>query len=117
MNRILLIDDDEATRVSTSRLLTHLGYEVKEACNGMEGITLFQNSDRWGIVITDLRMPIINGNDVARKIRESNHPGTPIVAITGSEFVEEIERDLFDSVLIKPFRLETLVDMIRSLTG
>ena len=87
---------------------------MKFASNGMEGIKQFEGNEKLGLVITDIRMPIMNGNDVARKIRNSPKPETPIVAITGSQFVQEIERELFNSILIKPFRLETLVDVIKS---
>jgi CheY-like chemotaxis protein len=114
MNTILLIDDDDAVLASTSRLLKHLGYVVEQASNGMEGIELFQSSGEFAMVITDLRMPFVNGNDVAREIRRSDKPKTPIVAVTGSEYVEEIRRELFDSVLIKPFKLEALVDVMKT---
>jgi CheY-like chemotaxis protein len=114
MDKILLVDDDDSILTSTSRLLKHLGHEVICASNGLEGMALFDGSDHVSIVITDVRMPIMSGNDLARKVRNSSKSETPIVAVTGSDYVEEIERELFDAVLIKPFRLETLLDVMKS---
>ena len=62
---------------------THLGHEVEMACDGDEGIELIESGYKCDLVITDITMPRLNGNAVARHIRSSDRQDTPIVAITG----------------------------------
>jgi CheY-like chemotaxis protein len=58
-------------------------------------------------------MPRIDGNQVAKHIRGSDKPDMPIVAISG--YSKEIDNRLFDFSIEKPFRLETLADVIKKL--
>ena len=114
MGRILLIDDDSQILTSLSQALTHVGHEVEVACDGDEGIELIDSGYNCDLVITDITMPRVNGNAVARHIRSSDRQDTPIVAITG--FGEDaIERELFNSVLVKPFKLDVLFGTVRLL--
>ncbi len=89
-----------------SMLLSDMGYVVEVGQNGEEGIQLFNDHSDIALVITDIRMPKMDGNEVARHIRASHRASTPLVAITG--FPEEAQVNLFDYRLVKPFKLETL---------
>jgi CheY-like chemotaxis protein len=93
--------------------LQHLGYEVTAACNGQEGISLFDKKPKFDLVITDIKMPGLSGNEVAKHIRDSDRPHTPIVAITG--FGEDIGQELFDGILLKPFKIKSLLKIIETL--
>ena len=116
MGRILLIDDDSEILTSLGQALAHAGYEVEVACDGDEGIELIDSGCECDLVITDIRMPRVNGNAVARRIRSSDRRDTPIVAITG--FSEDaIDRELFNLVLVKLFKLETLFRVVWLLIG
>jgi CheY-like chemotaxis protein len=116
VGRILLIDDDSQILTSLREALTHVGYEVEVACDGDEGIELIDSGHNCDLVITDITMPRVSGNAVARHIRSSDRRDTPIVAITG--FGEDaIERELFNSVLEKPFKLDVLFGTVRLLIG
>jgi CheY-like chemotaxis protein len=116
VGRILLIDDDSQILTSLREALTHVGYEVEVACDGDEGIELIDSGHNCDLVITDITMPTVSGNAVARHIRSSDRRDTPIVAITG--FGEDaIERELFNSVLEKPFKLDVLFGTVRLLIG
>jgi CheY-like chemotaxis protein len=59
-------------------------------------------------------MPRKDGNAVAKHIRNSRKPDTPIVAITG--FGEDIEKGLFNLSLLKPFKVQALMGAIETLT-
>jgi CheY-like chemotaxis protein len=113
MDNILVIDDEEGIRFSLSKVLTHLGYNVKVARDGEEGIELFSNGNTFDLVITGICMPRMSGNQVAEYIRGSDKSDTPMVAMSGSP-KEDINRGLFNYLLIKPFRMESLVDVVRS---
>ena len=111
MGQILVIDDDNAVLTSICKVLKYLGYEVKCARDGKEGIAALENHRNVALVITDIRMPGMDGNAVARYIRNSKSKGVSIVALTGSD--DEIDRGLFDTVLIKPFNIKELMDITK----
>lgn len=115
MERILVIDDDEEILNLVSKMLTHIGYEVEVAYDGEEGIRMFESNQEFGCVITDIHMPKINGNQVAEYIRSAGFPDIPIIAITGFDN-EQINEKLFHASLMKPFKLRTLIGLIRQFT-
>ena len=78
---ILVIDDDEVVGRSFDRVLTEKGYEVSTALTGEEGLEKM-NTDEYDIVFTDIKMPGMDGLEVAERIRE-RCPWTPVVVITG----------------------------------
>ncbi|UCH45197.1 MAG: response regulator [Nitrospiraceae bacterium] len=100
MQRILLIDDDEKVSSILSKLLKKIGYDVEVAEDGEKGIKLFDEVSDFDLVISDIRMPNMDGNEVARYIRNSDKSATPLIAITG--FPEEVQPEMFDYSLIKP---------------
>ena len=114
MDNILVIEDQDGLLNFLRETLTFMGYQVKIARDGEEGIKLFNNREDFDVVITDICMPRMDGNAVAKHIRNSDKPETPIVAITG--FSDSIEKGLFDISLLKPFKVKALLGAIRSLT-
>ena len=105
MHRILLIEDEEAVLHVLQQGLTKLGHRVEAACDGQEGLRLFDCGD-FDLVITDVVMPDIDGHKVARHVRNSNRPHTPIIAISGTPW--SLNGDDFDGVVAKPFSLRSL---------
>jgi CheY-like chemotaxis protein len=71
MHRVLIIEDEQDIRDILSIVLTRLGYDVVAAENGKKGVDLFNNAPFFDLVITDIRMPGMSGNDVAKHIRAS----------------------------------------------
>ena len=113
MQRILLIEDDRSIRSIIALQLTVLGYQVEAAEDGEEGVELFMKSGNFDLVITDIRMPRKDGNDVAKQIRRTERADTPIIAITA--YKDELQMDLFNFSIVKPFRIEDLIKIIRNL--
>jgi CheY-like chemotaxis protein len=111
---ILLIDDDSQILTALSQALRHTGFEVQIACDGDEGIELIDSGYQYDLVITDITMPRMSGNEVAKHIRGSKTPDIPIVAITGFDD-SAIDRELFNSLLMKPFSLDALFHVFRLL--
>ena len=116
MERILVIDDDEEILNLVSKMLTHMGYDVKVAHDGEEGIRVFDSNQGFGCVITDIQMPKINGNQVAEHIRSTSVSDIPLIAITGFDN-EEINQKLFHATLMKPFKMRTLVELVGRFTS
>jgi CheY-like chemotaxis protein len=114
MALILVIDDQKSIRTIIAMLLEELGHDVELAEDGQKGIELFKGLSDFDLVITDIKMPNEDGNEVARHIRRSNRSSIPVVAITA--FPEEAEIALFDYTLIKPFKLEKLRETVARFT-
>ena len=79
--KILLVDDEKDVRDVLNLTLTDLGYEVFEAEDGTEALRVFQDA-RPPIVLTDIKMPNMDGIELLQKIKREN-PETEVVMITG----------------------------------
>ena len=78
---VLVIDDDAVVGRSFDRVLSGKGYDVDTALSGEEGLKDIDAQD-YDLVFTDIKMPGIDGLEVAERIREKC-PWTPVVVITG----------------------------------
>ena len=112
MSTVLVIDDEKGILKIIRQALTKFGYSVETANDGLEGIRKFDDGS-FDIVITDIRMPGIDGNGVVKHIRKSNKQSIPVIAISGTPWL--MENSAFDMVLAKPFPLKQLVESIGSL--
>ncbi|MBI5026859.1 MAG: NAD(P)H-dependent oxidoreductase subunit E [Nitrospirae bacterium] len=109
---ILIVDDEPVVIKSCERILKPEGYTVDGASSGKEAISILEKRD-YDLVITDLKMPEIDGIDLIKWIRTSK-PGTGIVVITGYPSQETI-KDALDLGIIdylpKPFSPAILTDV------
>ena len=118
--RILIVDDNEENLEMVSQLLKLVGYETCETDNGTDAISIVK-SWRPHLVLMDLRMPVMDGYEAARRIRLTN-PGNqiPIVAITATP-IELGEENFFavgfDGTIRKPFHKNDLFGTIGKLLG
>jgi CheY-like chemotaxis protein len=78
---ILLVDDNRDGLLVRRCLLEELGYRVETATNGEEGLRLFESSP-FDVVVTDYRMPRMDGGEFIRRIRQLN-PHTRIILLSG----------------------------------
>ena len=78
---ILLVDDNRDGLLVRKSLLQELGYRVQSACNGEEGLKLFEASNP-DVVVTDFKMPRMDGLELIRRIRTSN-PNARIILLSG----------------------------------
>jgi DNA-binding response OmpR family regulator len=112
MPTVLVIDDEKGILQIIRQALTQFGHNVETATDGQEGIRKFDDGS-FDIVITDIRMPGIDGNGVVKHIRKSDKQSIPVIAISGTPWL--MENNAFDMVLAKPFPLKKLVESIGSL--
>jgi signal transduction histidine kinase/CheY-like chemotaxis protein len=113
---ILLVEDKEALRRVTKRLLEGLGYSVIPAADGAQALKLYnRNRDRIDLVITDMVMPKLHGHELYRAVRDTESR-VPFVFASGYSPAELRSRAaLGEDVkhLPKPVTLETLARAIR----
>jgi DNA-binding response OmpR family regulator len=113
MCTILVIDDEKGILRVIEEALTRFGHDVEIAADGYEGIQKFDDGS-YDMVITDLRMPGIDGKGVVRHIRNSRKNCVPVIGISGTPWLIQ---DLgFDAVLPKPFPLQDLVESVKKLS-
>ena len=116
VERILLVDDDDAVRVTTRRLLERLDFAVVEAENGIEALEVFRaRRADIAVVLSDVRMPGMDGFRLAREVRALD-PAFPILFISGFDAqMHKDRRGLEDiAMLAKPFALDKLLQMLRA---
>ena len=97
LRKVLVVDDDPVVGKSFNRVLASKGYAVITAANGEEALAKLQSED-YDVVFTDLRMPGMNGLEVAERVK-ARQPWTPVVLVTGygSHASEERARAASDS--------------------
>ncbi len=115
---ILVIDDEEAMRVALKEALTRAGHRVVTAVDGEEGVRLFE-SESPDLVLTDIRMPRMNGIETLRRIREKS-VDTPVALMTAYGSAEDAAVSLREGAadyLLKPFSADALDDLLSRLFG
>ncbi len=97
---ILLVEDVAFNRELVSEMLRRLGHRVECATNGAEAVSLAQRlaeePTAWDLILMDVQMPVMNGNDATRAIRALGGTAAiiPIVALSANAFKAEIEQSL-----------------------
>ena len=111
MDTALVIVDDEADMVETLQLLLEMdGYTVFSAVTAEAALALVEEHRPVGVIL-DLGMPVIDGLELARRLRERHGPDLPLVAVTGwsdERKLDEAELAGVDFVLVKPIDAEAL---------
>ncbi|MFB2939177.1 PAS domain S-box protein [Aerosakkonemataceae cyanobacterium BLCC-F154] len=118
--RLLVVEDIKENRQLLVKLLVPLGFEVREAENGQEAVTIWQS---WQphLIWMDMRMPVMDGYEATRQIKA--HPqgkNTVIIALTASVFEEQqpaILKAGCNDFMPKPFRSEVLLEKIAKYLG
>ncbi len=109
LKRILVVDDEENTRIALTRLLSREGYEVHTAANGLEALGCLRDSPAE-LIITDLNMPEMNGLTFLRELNRE-YPASNVIMITAfgevESYLEALNLGAFE-YLNKPLRLEEL---------
>ncbi|MBZ8181296.1 MHYT domain-containing protein [Oscillatoria salina] len=113
--RILIVEDKSTNRLFLVNLLESVGFEVREATNGQEAISVW---NQWHphLILMDMRMPVMNGYQATQEIKASfQGQETLIIALTASAFEEEREAILAagcNDFVCKPFKIEELLSKI-----
>jgi signal transduction histidine kinase/CheY-like chemotaxis protein len=120
MKRILVVDDSETNRLRICYHLRGNGYHVIEACDGLEMVSLIKAEQEFDLILTDLTMVHLNGEEAVQQVREyENTRGlrTPIVAISAyaDGNSELMNKQLFDALLKKPVYLDELDFLVSGL--
>lgn len=107
--RVLLVDDDAGILALMQRYMAAFGLEADQACHGKEAVS-FLARQKYGVVITDMMMPEMDGMELLHHIG-SHHPHTDVIVVTGQSksysFTDVITAGACDFI-IKPFERDEL---------
>lgn len=120
-HKILLIEDNLLNIEIALHMLANFKLEVETAKNGKDGYEKFINSDKdyYSLILMDVQMPIWNGYEATKAIRESSHPNAkiiPILAMTADAFSEDVEKAVkagMNEHISKPIEPNTLYKVLK----
>jgi two-component system response regulator MprA len=115
-SRLLVVDDDPDVRDSLRRALGYAGYAVATAANGADALASVSRSP-VDLIILDVLMPMLDGFDTCRALRERGN-ATPVIVLTARDAVDDRVAGLeagADDYLVKPFALRELLARVNAL--
>jgi CheY-like chemotaxis protein len=112
MSKLLIVDDEVAILEALTDILSVEGYEVATAANGAEGLKR-AGEERPDLILLDLMMPVMDGQEMLRRLKESPDLRTiPVVVMSaGRVSKSELQGSRF---LAKPFELDDLLDTVNA---
>ncbi|RPD61183.1 hypothetical protein L226DRAFT_462336 [Lentinus tigrinus ALCF2SS1-7] len=128
--RVLVVEDNSILRNLLVKWLRNMGYDYREAVDGLEGVQTFETDGHFDVVLVDLSMPILDGVAATARMREieskrknepvdgsAAHPAR-ILALTGMSSLDDKRRAFeagVDGYLVKPVAFKTLDSMFQKL--
>ena len=109
-----MAEDNPTNREVALAQLQKLGYNASAVTNGAEAVEAVERGG-YDLVLMDCQMPVMDGFEATRRIRESIHPGIPIIAVTADAMPDDRDRCLSEGMndyLAKPVDLAPLVDVL-----
>jgi CheY-like chemotaxis protein len=114
---VLVVDDEDIVRSTASAALRRAGYEVLQAANGQEALDVFRSArPRVSIVLLDMTMPVMSGDETLRKLREID-PDLPVVVSSGyreTELQQRFRGQAVSGYAQKPYTAAKLVELIHA---
>jgi two-component system sensor histidine kinase/response regulator len=118
--RVLVVDDNQINRLIAHEMISNCGAEVSEAESGQDALMAIRKASDQGkpyrIVLLDMRMPGMNGLEVARRIHEERLPTEPLILMLSSDDLKpqlsRLKELGLDAYLVKPITRKELFDAI-----
>lgn len=116
MLKILIAEDDHELRRLFAHVLIKNGYTVKEVTNGKEALDAI-NTDYYDLIISDIMMPIVDGYQLVRMLRDAGN-NTPVLMITAKDAFDDMRLGILsgaDDYMIKPVNVNEMVLRVQAL--
>ena len=111
---VLVVDDEELVRKFVDRVLTEAGYQITTASDGPEALEVAARLERFDILVTDVMMPQMTGDELARRVRVTK-PGMKVLYLTGFSdrlFKEKVTLWADEAFLDKPCSVKGLLQAV-----
>lgn len=99
----LLYVDDEEINLTLLRINLSRNYEVLTSLSGIQGLEILNNNPEVKVIISDMRMPGMNGIEFSKKVKEK-YPDKKFYILTGYDITPEIQDALKNKLIVKYFR-------------
>ncbi len=115
--KILLVEDNDLNREIAKYMMEEIGFEVDVACDGEAAVRMMNECEdgEYNYVLMDIQMPVMDGLDATKQIRQSEREylrKVPIIALTANAFTSDAEKCIkagMDAHLAKPFKIEDVI--------
>jgi DNA-binding NtrC family response regulator len=116
---ILLVDDDEITLDIVTDMLSRFGYNIIRANNGESALNVIKKEEPIHLVILDMNMPGMSGQDCLKEIKKISSQVKVIISTgdPGTVSEEKSAQDSAEGYIAKPFRLQDILTQIRDVLG
>lgn len=115
MEKILVVDDEEGMRIALSEALKRSGFDTLCCTDGIDAVSRLKAA-KFSMVITDVKMPKMDGIDVLREVKRIS-PDTPVVVVTAYGTVDNAVEAMKEGAcdyLLKPFSFENLIEIVKN---
>lgn len=120
IEKVLIVDDNEANRVILQHMLAYKKIESKLAANGMEALQILLSGERFDVILMDYHMPVISGLETIEKIKQlfiqKNETSPLVILHTSSEehdVINSFRQDENSYFLLKPIKSEELYQTLK----
>lgn len=118
--KVLIVDDEPDVLKIVSFRLKAAGYEITTASDGREALDSAEK-DRPDLILLDLRMPVMDGYEVCRKLKsDENLKNIPVIFLTassGATIKDKAREYKADDYIVKPFEPEDLLRKVKKIIG
>ena len=113
MNRILIVDDEDAIRVGLKEYAEFVGFEVSEACDGMQAVNLCREQD-FDVIVMDVMMPKLDGFTAVKEIKKFKDIPVLMLTARSEEYDKLYGFELgIDDYVTKPFSPKEVIARLR----
>jgi DNA-binding response OmpR family regulator len=115
--KILVVEDNEIASLQIRKIFEKQGYHVDVAMNGMEAMEKLM-SDAYDIMLTDLAMPVVNGQQLIEAVKRNEYDKMKIFVVTaysGEQTVKEMFNLGVDDYITKPYNTRDLLQRVQKL--
>ena len=116
--RLLVVDDNMLNIKVLKKAIKALNFEVDECYNGAEALEKIEINNNYDLVLMDIQMPVMGGEDAIKSLRGMSNFKSPVVALTADAMTgakEKYEKMGFNDYLAKPFTRDTIDKKISSI--
>lgn len=116
--KILVVDDDRATRELVAAMLEGHGWQLDSAANGPDALSKLEAS-AFDVILTDINMPGMDGITLLQHIREFR-PATPVIIMTGENMASNVAGALRNQAfgyIAKPFTVDAVLEVVQRALG
>ena len=116
---VLVVDDDDDIRAGMADILEGAGYKVATAGNGAEALTMLQGGLRPRLVLVDLQMPVMNGEELCNRVHDDPELAAIPILIISADTAAAVKAARFGAagVLAKPVKMDLLVETVAGLSA